>query len=164
MKKKNARYFLKYGDDEPGVRRPPFWRPYWRVTHLTNYGFKINREGRKVSQRIKQKTDRWIDTSSYVNDYSVKKRYFERMKFLKGEEMGIPNQKLSDIGLEIYKNLEMFGHDETKNWLGVCGAKLSLEEVVNMISLYSLVNPDSTLLLQLKYLMFNSTIVEEYLN
>ena len=34
---KNARYYLKYGDDEPGVRRPPFWRPYWCVTHLTNF-------------------------------------------------------------------------------------------------------------------------------
>ena len=46
------------------------------------------------------------------------------------------------VGLDIYKELQNQSNAATMNWLGHCGPHLDLDEIVDLLSLYSLVNPD----------------------
>ena len=101
---KSINYLLRYDKSEPGIRRKAFWKPYWSVTHMTGYGMKIE-NGIRTSQRTKQKTNRLIDESSYQPDYKIVKKYFEKMILRRGDELGVPNKKLHEIGSFINKNL-----------------------------------------------------------
>ena len=137
---KSINYLLQYDKSEPGVRREPFWKPYWSVTHMAGYGMKIE-NGRRTSQRTKQKTNRLIDECYYQSCYQMLKKYFEKMTLKRGDELGIPNKKLHTVGKFIYTNIHDKEKVENMNWMGCFYDTLDLEEIVNLISLYSLVNP-----------------------
>ena len=48
--------------------------------------------GKRISQRSKQKTNRLIDECSCQSDYEIAKKYFEKMTLRCGDELGIPNK------------------------------------------------------------------------
>ena len=74
--------------------------------------------GKRTSQRTKQKTNRLIDESSYQSDYEIAKKYFEKMILRRGDELGVPNKKLHEIGSYINKNLADKEIAEQMNWMG----------------------------------------------
>ena len=50
-------------------------------------------------------------------------------------------KKLFKVGLDIYKAVSKPANAAEMNWLGPFGPILELDEIVDLISLYSLVNP-----------------------
>ena len=63
------------------------------------------------------------------------------MTLKRGHEIGVPKKKLHTVGEFIYTNIHDKEIVEKMRWMGCFYDNLDLEEIVNLISLYSLVNP-----------------------
>ena len=61
---------------------------------MAGYGLK-NENGRRVSQRNSQPTNRWIVESFNQTSYSIEKKYFEKLIFKKGDAVDQPKKKCS---------------------------------------------------------------------